>query len=62
MNKINKSKISIIGGIIALLCGLITLIGGLILGEFMNLTVDITLVLVGVILIFSGIWQKKNNK
>lgn len=62
MNNLDKSKISIIGGSIAVVCGLISLIGGMILGEFINLTVDITLFLAGGFLIFSGIWQKRNKK
>lgn len=61
-SKKNNSKISIIGGIIAIVCAFIALVGRILIGDMSNLGVDIMLIVVGCILIISGILQKKKNE
>ena len=60
-SKKNNSKISIIGGIIAIVCGLIVLLGRVRSADMSNISVDVILIVVGCILIISGIIQKKKN-
>lgn len=61
-SKKNNSKISITGGIIAFICGIIALVGRMFLEDMGDPTTDIILIVVGCILIISGIIQKKKNQ
>ena len=45
-SKKNNSKISIIGGIIAIVCGLIALLGRVLSSDMSNISVDVILIVV----------------